>query len=230
MSTDLEARRLMLAHAKMVDRTVQWMVNTGQLSYGDFDEACAAGKVALAERAHSHDPARGGEVTHLWGGIYGALLTWRKRERRYYARTLPVGLLAACDYLNGRRPPEDPRTFSPERALAELREAAGGFATALALGHLSGIWGLDAETQVAAREEHARALDLLQVELSHLAEREQRLLHMHYAEGQTWPEVARHFGVGPSTVDRWHRAAIRRLRKALETRDVARSPPQLDSG
>ncbi len=228
MSTSLEARRLMVKHAAMVERIAQWLVNLGKLRRGDFEEACSFGKVGLAEAAHSYDPARGSEDTHFWIRVYGAILTGMKRERRHRHHMLAAGLQATGSYLTGRRPMEDRGSLSPEQTLAALRDTAAGFQAALALGYLGGIWGLDGEVQLAAREEHGRALDALHAELPKLPDRDQRLLHKHYTEGIRWEEVAKSFGVTIATIERWHATAIGRLAKALRKRDVHRPPPLLD--
>lgn len=220
---------LMVKHARMVERIAQWMVKTGQLRGRDFEEACSLGKIGLAEAARSYDPERGGETTHFWIRICGAIKTGLRRERHYRRHMLASGLMAAGDYWGGRRPADEVTALTPERALLELQKVALGLTTALALGHLGGIWNLDAETQIAARAEHARALEALQMELGRLPDRDQRLLRLRYTERAAWPTIAGLFEVSLSTIDRWHAEAIGRLAKALKRRDIQQPPPRLDA-
>jgi RNA polymerase sigma factor (sigma-70 family) len=120
--------------------------------------------------------------------------------------------------------------MAPDDALAQMREAGDGFLAALGLGYLGGIWRLDPEDQLLAREEHAAALAALATETARLAEREQKLFRLRYTEAMSWPEVAEHFGVSESTVERWHSSALRRLAKRLKERGVEGAPRPLDTG
>lgn len=87
------------------------------------------------------------------------------------------------------------------------------------------------EESVILREEHARALALLDAAMEKLPTMQRQIVALVYREQRSMTELPERLGVSYATVRRHHEAALAGLRRRLEAAGVMRSPaPRDDAG
>jgi RNA polymerase sigma factor FliA len=195
------------------------------------EELLGVGVIALSEAAIAYHVDRHPSFPHYaHHHVYGRLLDAVRTEHfsprariehamsRAFSRILSHHSLA-LDIFNGE--PED-----------LLDEAERGCADVLAATLFAGL--LDAEAQspedaFVEREEYLTALGHLRDAQRALRPHELEVVKLVHERGMTLDEVGREIGVHPSTVQRRHASALRRMRATLEERGVIRALAPLDA-
>lgn len=208
------------AHLPLVRSIARRYVGRGE----PLDDLVQAGTVGLIKAVDTYDPDRGrdlaalarpaieGEIRHhLRDGGPGPHVARGDRELGARLRTLRTDLTARL-----KRAPttaELADAAGVERADAERALAAGETAVALSDDDAA---RLAAAGSAGGGTEAAEARVLLEAGWDVLDERERRLLELRYRDDRSQSEIARELGLSQAHVSRLLKAALERLRAAVD--------------
>ena len=182
----------------------------------EFDEYRQFAMVGLLEAVDRYQPDRGAQfktfaLTRIRGAILNGLQHLSERHqqsalRRRVAQERAVSL----------KP--DGLTIDPtERLLHDLQDIGVG----VALGFLLEGTGMVVSSEQGLPDDAYAQLELRQIHrhlwemVKHLGARERDIIHMHYAEGRRFEEIASAFGLSKGRISQVHREAVSRLRTLI---------------
>jgi RNA polymerase sigma factor for flagellar operon FliA len=208
------------ARALLVERYMPYATALAAKLYGmrgrndvEFDEYRQFAMIGLLESVDRYQPDRGAQFkTFAMPRIRGAILNGLQHlSERHQQNALRRRV--ALERAVSLKP--EALTVSPtERLLHDLQDIGVG----VALGFLLEGTGMlvdpeqglpdDAYAQLEMRQIHRHLWEMVK----HLTDRERDIVHMHYAQGRRFEEIATVLGLSKGRISQVHRQAVSRLR------------------
>jgi RNA polymerase sigma factor (sigma-70 family) len=202
-----------------------------------LDECVRLGSLGLTEAARTYRDELGLFTDFARRRVDGAILDGVRAEAPH-ARASRAAHRAAASLLGLYR--DDFNAIGHDKAELERRfeKMSDDVLTAAFLGAVEdakrgpgGEGEGEGEESVILREEHARALAMLDAAMAKLPSMQRQILAHVYRDQRTMTELPEVLGISYVTVRRHHEAALAGLRKRLEAMGVMRSPtPRDDAG
>jgi RNA polymerase sigma factor for flagellar operon FliA len=189
------------------------------------DEAEELARGGLEQAVQSYSPELGvafGQYARfrVEGAILDGIRAESRRER--IARAMRV---AGRAFLAEQRDEGDVLRDSEEEQRRQLRAHVEAHAASMIEAMVARAREEQAEDALVAREEHARAMRLLEEARAVLPARDREILALRYEKGLEFVPMSKHFGVGESTLRRHHRSVLQRLGAELVKKGVTYPPP-----
>jgi RNA polymerase sigma factor (sigma-70 family) len=191
-----------------------------------LDECLRLGSLGLTEAARTYRDELGLFTDFARRRVDGAILDGVRAEAPH-ARASRAAHRAAASLLGLYR--DDFNAIGHDKAELERRfeKMSDDVLTAAFLGAVEDAKrgpGGEGEEGVIRREEHARALAMLEVATAKLPSMQRQILALVYREQRTMTELPSVLGISYATVRRQHEAALSGLRKQLEAMGVMQAP------
>jgi RNA polymerase sigma factor (sigma-70 family) len=192
----------------------------------DLDELVAIGQLALVRLAARYDASRGVAFDgYAWQHVHFQMIKACHAARRQRLIGWEPATRAVHAAVAGLRDEGDVLADTDEEQRRQVQEIGDSVAAAAFCGFAASAMLQSPEDGIAARELHARAIQVLQEALRDMPERERRLIELRYFEGRQFEEIAADLGAGTSTVRRHHQEALGMLGRRLQRRGVLEPPP-----
>jgi RNA polymerase sigma factor (sigma-70 family) len=192
----------------------------------DLDELVAIGQLALVRLAARFDASRGVAFDgYAWQHVHFQMIKACHAARRHRLIGWEPATRAVHAVVAELRDEGDVLADTDEDQLRQVQEIGDSAAAAAFCGFAASAMSQSPEEGIAARELHARAIEVLRDALRDMPERERRLIELRYFEGRQFDEIAADLGAGASTVRRHHQEALVMLGRRLQRRGVVEPPP-----
>jgi RNA polymerase sigma factor (sigma-70 family) len=200
-----------------------------------LDECIDLGSIGLTEAARTYRDELGLFTDYARRRVDGAILDGVRAEAPH-AKASRAAHRAAARLLSVYRDDFNAIGHEPAELSRRFEKMSDDVLTAAFLGAVEEAklapGGADqGEEIVIRREEHARALAMLEAATEKLPSMQRQILALVYRERRPMTELTEVLGVSYATVRRHHDAALSGLRKRLEALGVMRAPtPRDDDG
>jgi RNA polymerase sigma factor (sigma-70 family) len=215
-----EQHQLLKANVQLIDRALDSLGARATKTI-ERKELYNIAFALLARATQTYDSSRASFAAYSLMRMRYGLRSAIQKERSIKRDMLHAACVAGDDYLSEVR--HQPEVRPHEVSVARHQEIRDGVFTANLLGYAGAASRLAAastEEAVAARQDAARAVELVRRGMRALDGPTRRVLELRHFEGLEWSAVAEQMNTSERNAQRMHKGGVERLAKWLRARGV----------